>query len=348
MTMNNGPTPVRYALAISVLLGYAIASSLVVSREGHAFREGRRDREIALAPPATPRPAEPPAKPKVEIEEKPPEPEKVEATPPPPMPTPTPAPTKEKPAEVAAPEPPPANPLPPQFQDNLDLKFTKPEDETKLGEALHGLIVHETPPVPDNEEWAKWYDQIDEIASPLKEKVLRKQVHYKFTILDSDAVNAFSHPGGYIYITRGMLSFLGRDDEDSLRFVVAGEIAHVDHEHSLRRFQAKEIQGSPPKGTLAKFYFLVIPGGYKEDHVYDADQWAMTQMLAQRCDHFEILTFLRKLEKFAMSHGFSNEPGKPRPTDYSPLDNHIRSPVTPKVRRKKLEALMLPAPQPRK
>jgi predicted Zn-dependent protease len=46
-----------------------------------------------------------------------------------------------------------------------------------------------------------------------------------FTILDSPIINAMALPGGYIYVTRGMLAHL--NDEDQLASVLAHEIGHV-------------------------------------------------------------------------------------------------------------------------
>ena len=55
---------------------------------------------------------------------------------------------------------------------------------------------------------------------------------YTFTILDDPVVNAFALPGGFIYITRGMLAHLNSESE--LAAVLGHEIAHVTERHAIR------------------------------------------------------------------------------------------------------------------
>ncbi len=58
----------------------------------------------------------------------------------------------------------------------------------------------------------------------------------KFTVLNSDIVNAFAVPGCYIYITRGLLTIMNSEDE--LAAVLAHEIGHIQGKHSYRRQRA--------------------------------------------------------------------------------------------------------------
>src|SRR5678816_981588 len=60
-----------------------------------------------------------------------------------------------------------------------------------------------------------------------------------FTILDSPIINAMALPGGYIYITRGMLAHL--NDEDQLAAVLAHEIGHVAARHAARQAWQQQI-----------------------------------------------------------------------------------------------------------
>lgn len=62
----------------------------------------------------------------------------------------------------------------------------------------------------------------------------RPDLPWHFTIVDSPAVNAFALPGGYIYITRGILSYL--NDEAELAGVLGHEIGHVTARHAARQY----------------------------------------------------------------------------------------------------------------
>lgn len=63
----------------------------------------------------------------------------------------------------------------------------------------------------------------------------RKEVNYTFRVIDKDEVNAFSLPGGYIFIFKGLIEKVDTDDE--LAAVIAHEIAHVVARHSVKRLQ---------------------------------------------------------------------------------------------------------------
>jgi len=62
----------------------------------------------------------------------------------------------------------------------------------------------------------------------------RPNLPWHFTVLDVPAINAFALPGGYIYITRGILPFL--DDEAQLAGVLGHEIGHVTARHSAQQY----------------------------------------------------------------------------------------------------------------
>jgi len=65
---------------------------------------------------------------------------------------------------------------------------------------------------------------------------------YKFTVLDSDEVNAFALPGGHIYIFRGLLDMVLNDDQ--VAAIIAHEITHIEAQHFAQvyeRMKRKEI-----------------------------------------------------------------------------------------------------------
>src|SRR3954463_4290030 len=62
----------------------------------------------------------------------------------------------------------------------------------------------------------------------------RPGLPWHFTVADVPAVNAFALPGGYIYITRGILAYL--DDESQLAGVLGHEIGHVTARHAAQAY----------------------------------------------------------------------------------------------------------------
>jgi predicted Zn-dependent protease len=75
---------------------------------------------------------------------------------------------------------------------------------------------------------------VDDIGQKLAKSSHRPNLPWHFTVVDQPAVNAFALPGGYIYITRGILAFLG--NEAQLAGVLGHEIAHVTARHSAQQY----------------------------------------------------------------------------------------------------------------
>ncbi len=69
----------------------------------------------------------------------------------------------------------------------------------------------------------------------------RPQLEYHFAILDTAVENAFAAPGGYIYITRGLLSMMNNEAE--LSAVLAHELGHVNARHSMRSMSRSLLFG---------------------------------------------------------------------------------------------------------
>ncbi len=70
----------------------------------------------------------------------------------------------------------------------------------------------------------------------------RPGLEWQFGVLDDRDVNAFAAPGGYIFVTRGLLNLL--DNEAELAGVLAHEIQHVTHKHHLQAVQKNNLLGA--------------------------------------------------------------------------------------------------------
>src|SRR5499426_733650 len=64
---------------------------------------------------------------------------------------------------------------------------------------------------------------------------------WRFTVLDDPVVNAFAMPGGYIYVTRGLLAHM--QSEAQLAGVLGHEIGHVTARHSARQITQQQLAG---------------------------------------------------------------------------------------------------------
>ncbi len=102
------------------------------------------------------------------------------------------------------------------------------------------------------EKTKKFVTEVD--ANERAEKILkrivaacdRQDLVYTVRIIDDDLMNAFSLPGGYVYLYKGLMDRIENDDQ--LASVVAHEVAHITAKHALKRLQgaygAMVLQGA--------------------------------------------------------------------------------------------------------
>jgi len=209
------------------------------------------------------------------------------------------------------------------WADSLDLTRLSSEDEARLGAELHRLVLASNPVDRDGD-----LQRLKRAAAPLLERVSRKEVEYRFTMLDSDEVNAFSLPGGYIFVSRGLFHLVGEttapEEDFALQFVLGHEIAHVDLRHALTLITPGR-NAAMAKGidTLAQL-MVPISLGFPDAQEFAADSWAYQQMTTQlNRTRRESLMFLIKLQGFSERNGFRNGRGLPEPSSGRTLaENH--------------------------
>ena len=76
-------------------------------------------------------------------------------------------------------------------------------------------------------------EYVQTVAAPLLPGALRREVEFRFRILDTEEINAFATANGYIYLTKGMLNAL--EYEDELALVIGHEMAHIEKRHTIMR-----------------------------------------------------------------------------------------------------------------
>ncbi len=114
----------------------------------------------------------------------------------------------------------------------------------------------------------------------------RPDIFFHFTVLDSPVVNAFALPGGYVYITRGLMAHINSEAE--LAGVLAHEIGHITARHAVRQYtKAASYQlgvgvASIFVPDLARHYgqfvdlvFVAISRGYSRAYENEADSLAV-------------------------------------------------------------------------
>jgi predicted Zn-dependent protease len=76
---------------------------------------------------------------------------------------------------------------------------------------------------------------IDHVGQKIAHVCHRKDLPHHYTVVDSEVVNAFALPGGYVYITRGLLAYL--NNEAQLASILGHETGHIAARHGVKKYQ---------------------------------------------------------------------------------------------------------------
>lgn len=150
---------------------------------------------------------------------------------------------------------------------------------------------------------------IDSIGQLLARTVERREFEYKFTVLNSGIVNAFALPGGYIYISRGLLALA--ENEAEVAGVLAHELGHINALHHGRRQGSQTIAGlliagagiaasaagvgGNQIGQLGSAVAQSVLSSYSREHELESDSLALRYMTRAGYDPQAMVDFLKKM-----------------------------------------------------
>ncbi|MDQ2780072.1 MAG: M48 family metalloprotease [Pseudomonadota bacterium] len=170
----------------------------------------------------------------------------------------------------------------------------------------------------------------------------RPDLDWHFTVLDSSEVNAFALPGGYVYVTRGIMAFM--DSEADLAGVMGHEIGHVTARHGAARATRQqtagfgvlaatvlgavlESQGVAGAGSLASQGAQNAAAGYiasySRDQELQADELGADYLAGSDYDPknmVDVIEVLKNQERFAADQ--AKAAGKPAPQGGGWLASH--------------------------
>ena len=141
----------------------------------------------------------------------------------------------------------------------------------------------------------------------------RPNLPWEFHVVDDAAVNAFAIPGGFIYVTRGLMGVVNTEAE--LASVIGHEIAHVTHRHSVQQISKAQLAqlglgiGSILSSDIAKFGQLAGAGlgllflKYGRDAENQADQSGLRYALQENYDVREMPKVFQSLSRISQTGG---------------------------------------------
>ena len=220
------------------------------------------------------------------------------------------------------------------------LAFGSVEDDVRIGREAHPQILQQYGG-SIGEPAAESY--VQRIGTELKNVSELPDIDFTFTVLDSEVVNAFALPGGYVYVTRGLMALA--EDEAELAGVIGHEIGHVTARHGASRQATGTLltaglgllgavggaylggqAGADLGGQLGQTAGYGLTMTYSRSQEYEADKLGVRYLDRAVYDPMAMATFLEalqtsaelqakiagvSLERGAFDHFFSSHPDAP-------------------------------------
>ena len=121
---------------------------------------------------------------------------------------------------------------------------------------------------------------VNDLGQRLAKQSHRANLKWTFTVLDSPEINAFAIPGGYVYITRGIMAYL--DSEADLAGVIGHEIGHVTARHGAQRAtRQQDAQAGALLGSILGMVLDAKGGGGIGQQIGEASQAAAAGYVAK-------------------------------------------------------------------
>lgn len=184
-----------------------------------------------------------------------------------------------------------------------ELMLLSETEERRLGERTHEQIV-QTYGVYRGQDLTEY---IRGIGQPIADISHRPDLEWEFQVIDSPVINAFAVPGGFVYMTRGIMAYLNSEAE--LAGVLGHEIGHVTARHTAQRYsQARLAQlglglGAALSDTFARFAGLAQVGvqllflEFSRDNERQSDRLGVEYAARTGYDPAEVAGFFETLDR---------------------------------------------------
>lgn len=149
-----------------------------------------------------------------------------------------------------------------------------------------------------------WQSYLSEVGQKIVDVCDRTDIEYHFTVIESEQVNAFAAPGGFVYFYTGLLRQM--ENEAEMAAVMAHEISHVVARHGIKRLQAAlgvglayqlafgDEDSQVIEAAIAIGMSLIF-SGYSRDNEREADNFGIHYMVKAGYDPRSAITMFGKL-----------------------------------------------------
>ncbi len=178
------------------------------------------------------------------------------------------------------------------------MRFTRLSDDEEVvigNELAAQYAVGTDAPTPEEQGTEKYVQRVGSRVA----LHAHRRLPYSFHLLpDRAMINAFSLPGGHVYIGEGMLDVMTSEDE--LANVLGHEVEHVDHYHCAERVQIEARLRNlrlGVVGALVQIPFEVWQAGYNKDEEFEADREGMHLAVAAGYSPYGAVTMFERFSK---------------------------------------------------
>jgi len=196
------------------------------------------------------------------------------------------------------------------------IAFIGEEQEIAMGREADQQIVQQLGLYDDKDVQA----YVSQLGKALAASSERPNLPWTFRVVDDPVVNAFALPGGYIYVTRGLMTHLTSEAE--LVSVLGHEIGHVTGRHSVEQMSKAQlaqvglIAGMLIKPELAQQFGDLAQTGlgllflkYGRDDEREADDLGLRYMAREQYDPREMAEVFEVLQRVSEAEGAGRVPG---------------------------------------
>ncbi|MDG1022864.1 MAG: M48 family metallopeptidase [Flavobacteriaceae bacterium] len=185
-----------------------------------------------------------------------------------------------------------------------DSEFISYEKEIQLGDLIAEYIIEKDKKkriqnqLIDSVVWV--------VSSHLQKELNLTEYDYKIQVIDSPEVNAFTLPGGRIYVNKGLLKFC--DSAEQLAAVLAHEMGHVEKRHTISKLVKEfglKIVFSVLGGDvllLNELWETVLSSKFDRYQEKEADQFALNLLEKAHISPTAIASFFRKLNRHNLDY----------------------------------------------
>lgn len=213
--------------------------------------------------------------------------------------------------------------------------FMSPVRESAIGKEQHPLVIKQHGGVLDVPKISGYVAVIGGRLARVSEM---PKIPFTFTVLNSSMVNAFALPGGYIYVTRGILALFNSESE--MASVLGHEIGHVTARHSAKRYNQQLFAGlgvallgaatkskglSDALGLGSQLYLK----SYSRGNEYESDRLGVRYSTHAGFDPYAAADMLRSLDaESSLQDMIANRTGRQRPPEFFSTHPNTRDRVS--------------------